>query len=111
MLDILAPVIINLSNKTLILQNGTVVPVAIGKSNTPTPTGTFSVIRKVKNPAGNFYGSHAILLDKDNIGIHGTNNQNSIGKAASAGCIRVPEWAESQVFRSITFFTPIKIEP
>ena len=31
-------------------------------------------------------------LDKPGIGIHGTNNPETIGRAASHGCIRVANW-------------------
>jgi lipoprotein-anchoring transpeptidase ErfK/SrfK len=31
-------------------------------------------------------------LNKPGIGIHGTNNPETIGRAASHGCIRVANW-------------------
>jgi lipoprotein-anchoring transpeptidase ErfK/SrfK len=31
-------------------------------------------------------------LDKPGIGIHGTNNPETIGRAASHGCIRLANW-------------------
>lgn len=109
MVELLVPVIINLTNRTLTLPSGQTIPVAIGAEETSTPTGSFSVIRKVRNPSSTFYGSCAILLEDGVTGIHGTNDQSSIGKAVSKGCIRVPEWAEEEVCRQITFFNSVVI--
>lgn len=110
MFELLAPVIISLSDKTLTLPSGQLIPVAIGGGVTPTPMGSFSVIRKVRNPSLTFYGSCAILLEDGVTGIHGTSDQSSIGKSVSKGCIRVPEWAESEVCRQITFFNTVVIQ-
>ena len=63
-------------------------PVAVGKFLTPTPKGTFRIINKAINPGGPF-GTRWLGLSKPHIGIHGTNNPVSIGKAVSNGCIRM----------------------
>ena len=62
--------------------------VAVGKPATPTPKGNFTVVNKAMNPGGAF-GTRWLGLSKPHIGIHGTNNPASIGKAASKGCIRM----------------------
>ncbi|GFP74550.1 L,D-transpeptidase [Clostridium fungisolvens] len=64
--------------------------VAVGKSSTPTPKGTFKIINKAINPGGPF-GVRWLGLDAPNgdYGIHGTNNPASIGKNVSNGCIRM----------------------
>ncbi len=63
-------------------------PVAVGKPQTPTPRGNFTIINKAINPGGPF-GTRWMGLSKPHIGIHGTNNPSSIGKAVSNGCIRM----------------------
>jgi lipoprotein-anchoring transpeptidase ErfK/SrfK len=75
--------------------------VAVGKPTTPSPTGTFSITRRVKNPVyqhegkivqpgpGNPVGTRWMGLNVKGYGIHGTNEPKSIGKAASHGCIRM----------------------
>lgn len=62
--------------------------VAIGKMLTPTPTGSYTIINKEKNPGGPF-GAFWMGLSKPHYGIHGTNNPSSIGKNVSHGCIRM----------------------
>jgi len=75
--------------------------VAIGKPSTPSPVGTFTIQRRVKNPVyqhegkvvqpgpGNPVGTRWMGLSVKGYGIHGTNEPKSIGKAASHGCIRM----------------------
>jgi lipoprotein-anchoring transpeptidase ErfK/SrfK len=75
--------------------------VAVGKPSTPSPVGTFTVERRVMNPTyshngrillpgpGNPVGTRWMGLSIRGYGIHGTNEPNSIGKAASHGCIRM----------------------
>lgn len=75
--------------------------VAIGKPSTPSPEGTFTIERRVKNPTyhhdgktvlpgpGNPVGTRWMGLNKPGYGIHGTNEPKSIGKSASHGCIRM----------------------
>jgi len=91
-------------HKLALVENGEVVKVysvAVGKPSTPSPTGTFSIERRVKNPTyhhdgrivlpgpGNPVGTRWMGLSKAGYGIHGTNEPKSIGKAASHGCIRM----------------------
>ena len=52
-------------------------PVATGKASTPTPTGKSKIVNKIKNRP--YYSG----------GIHGNNNESSIGKHVSGGCIRM----------------------
>ena len=75
--------------------------VAVGKQSTPSPVGTFTIQRRVKNPVyqhegkvvqpgpGNPVGTRWMGLSVKGYGIHGTNEPKSIGKAASHGCIRM----------------------
>ena len=90
--------------KIVLLENGVVArvyPVAVGKPSTPSPAGSFSIVRRVSDPTyshngrmvapgpKNPVGSRWMGLSAKGYGIHGTNEPNSIGKAASHGCIRM----------------------
>ena len=98
--------VINVRARTLeLFENGEWMksyPIAVGKPSTPTPLGTFQVSTKVKNPTWygpnkqvippgkkNPVGTRWMGLDKKGYGIHGTNDPDSIGLAASHGCIRM----------------------
>ena len=91
-------------------------PVTIGSAQTASPIGEWRVSRITKMPtfrydkemlqhgrrSGNFHllspgprnpvGVMWIALNKKGIGIHGTNSPDSIGRAASHGCIRLANW-------------------
>jgi lipoprotein-anchoring transpeptidase ErfK/SrfK len=98
-------IVVSLEDRKLALvedgQVKKVYTVAVGKPTTPSPTGTFSITRRVKNPVyqhegkivqpgpGNPVGSRWMGLNVKGYGIHGTNEPKSIGKAASHGCIRM----------------------
>ena len=90
--------------KIVLLENGVVArvyPIAVGKPSTPSPAGSFSIVRRVSDPTyshngrlvapgpKNPVGSRWMGLSAKGYGIHGTNEPNSIGKAASHGCIRM----------------------
>ena len=76
-------------------------PVAVGAGVSPSPTGEFKIINKITNPTyyrkgkvigpggENPLGSRWLGLDREHYGIHGTNEPQSIGEAASHGCIRM----------------------
>jgi len=85
-------IVISLSKKQLsLLRNNMVIkkyPIAIGKKQTPTPTGNYTVINKVPDPGGVF-GDYWLGLSAPRYGIHGNNNPSSIGKEISLGCIRM----------------------
>lgn len=107
----LATIVVSLSRKEMTLPTGEVIPVAIGKSTTPTPLGCYTIRRKVLSPNGTnngVYGKMGIELS-NGYGIHGTNDQNSIGKAVSRGCIRIGSEDEMKVFEQITMFSEVCI--
>jgi lipoprotein-anchoring transpeptidase ErfK/SrfK len=86
-----------------------VYPIAIGKAGHPTPTGTFSIRRMIWNPRwvppdspwargkratppgarNNPMQGVKIFFREPTYYIHGTNDEASIGHAASHGCIRM----------------------
>jgi lipoprotein-anchoring transpeptidase ErfK/SrfK len=98
-------IVVSLEDRRLALvEDGAVTKVykvAVGKDATPSPTGTFTIVQRVENPAyyhdglvvpagpGNPVGTRWMGLSQKGYGIHGTNAPRSIGKAASHGCIRM----------------------
>lgn len=99
--------------KLALLRNGKVIhiyQVAVGKSSTPSPTGEFKIVNRVKNPTyyhkgqviaagkSNPVGSRWMGLSAKGYGIHGTNQPDSIGKAASTGCIRMSKRDLEELF-------------
>ena len=103
-------------HKLALLEGGQVVKVytvAVGKPSTPSPVGTFSIARRVKNPtyshdgitvpAGphNPVGTRWMGLSVRGYGIHGTNEPKSIGKAASHGCIRMGKADVEELFSQV----------
>ncbi|SHF16263.1 LysM domain-containing protein [Desulfofundulus australicus DSM 11792] len=85
-------------------------PVAVGKPQTPTPTGDYHVINKILNPGG-VLGTRWMGLDipGGNYGIHGTSNPDSIGKAISNGCIRMYNHHIEELFPRVQIGTPVRI--
>src|SRR5215469_16092545 len=98
-------IVVSLEDRKLALvedgQVKKIYTVAIGKPSSPSPVGTFTIARRVKNPVymhegvtvqpgpANPVGTRWMGLNIKGYGIHGTNQPNSIGKAASHGCIRM----------------------
>jgi hypothetical protein len=89
--------------------------VAVGRSGTPTPTGRFAVTDKLELTGGSAaYGCCALALSGhqphisqgwrggDRLAIHGTLQPDTIGKAASFGCLRArnrdANWIVTHVF-------------
>lgn len=104
---------IELTTRKLILKiNNTVFtsyPVAIGKPSTPTPTGNFKIINKIKHPGG-VLGSRWMQFTMREHGIHGTNQPNLIGKAVSLGCVRMYNQDVEAVYERVKINTPVKIK-
>jgi hypothetical protein len=85
-------------------------PIALGKPETPTPAGEFTVINKHKN-WGKGFGTRWIGLDVPwgTYGIHGTNRPNSIGHDASHGCIRMLNKDVETIFELVRVGTKVVI--
>ena len=84
-------------------------PVAIGKSHSPSPTGSFKITSKFMHPGGPF-GLLWLGLSAKGYGIHGTNNPASIGKFASKGCIRMYNRDVLELAQHVAIGTPVIIE-
>jgi L,D-transpeptidase ErfK/SrfK len=108
---------------------------AAGKPSWPTPTGTYKIIDKRKNPTWNVplsiqeemeeegyevvekvppgpknpLGKFFMLTSADGVGIHATNRPWSVGYYASHGCIRMLPDEIEKLFPEITIGTPVKI--
>jgi lipoprotein-anchoring transpeptidase ErfK/SrfK len=105
MTPVSARIVVSLADRRLALvEDGAVKKVyrvAVGREDSPSPTGTFTIVNRVENPTyyhqgevippgpENPVGTRWIGLDRKGYGIHGTNMPHSIGKAASHGCIRM----------------------
>jgi hypothetical protein len=96
--------------------------VAVGTSRNPTPTGHFYVTDSVTmGYEGSPWGPHALGLSARSdtiteynggdgiIGIHGTNRSDSIGKAASLGCVRLGNEAITALHEMVPIGTPVEI--
>lgn len=96
-------------------------PVAVGKPSTPSPVGTFTILRRVKNPTyshdgrtvppgpNNPVGSRWMGLSLRGYGIHGTNVPSSIGKSASHGCIRMAKADLEELYPQVAVGDTVEI--
>jgi lipoprotein-anchoring transpeptidase ErfK/SrfK len=95
--------------------------VGIGSSSTPTPTGRFYVNQRFREDPSGPYGPAAIGISAYSnvltwwaqggpVAIHGTNRPETIGRAASNGCIHVPNRILLRLFRMTPAGTPVVIE-
>ena len=102
--------------RLVVIENNQVVQVfavAVGAPATPSPTGTFTVINRVSNPTyyhpgkviepgvHNPLGTRWIGLSQKGYGIHGTDDQSSVGFAKSHGCIRLRKADIEQLFELV----------
>jgi len=95
--------------------------VAVGKDSTPSPTGSFQIVARVTDPAyyhegkviapgpRNPLGTRWMGLGYKGYGIHGTNAPNSIGKAASHGCIRMAKRDLEELFELVKVGDEVEI--
>lgn len=98
--------------------------VAVGTGGTPTPTGDYYITELLKpDDPGGAYGPYAFGLSAFSdvlktfaggpgvIGLHGTNNSSSIGRAVSHGCIRLTNPSITKLAENMPIGTPISIVP
>jgi lipoprotein-anchoring transpeptidase ErfK/SrfK len=96
--------------------------VAVGTGGTPTPTGDYYITELLKpDDPGGAYGPYAFGLSAFSdvlktfaggpgvIGMHGTNNSSSIGRAVSHGCIRLTNASITKLAENMPVGTPISI--
>ena len=109
-------------------------PITPGSKQLPAPIGTWQIVKVATLPwfrwdkamlmhgqrSGDFHnippgprnevGLVWIGLNKKGIGIHGTNNPDSIGRSASHGCIRLANWDAIQVLNAVTQGMTVEIK-
>jgi lipoprotein-anchoring transpeptidase ErfK/SrfK len=125
-------IVIHRGSNRLYLYKGAklnrIFPVATGQSVYPTPLGNFQIIVKWKNPwwyppnsawaAGekpvppgpnNPLGTRWMGISSPGVGIHGTNNDASIGYSVSHGCIRMHVTDAEWLFNHVDIGTPVFI--
>lgn len=111
--------------EVVVRRSGRVVlrfPVAIGGPSTPTPTGRFAVTDKLlTQDPGSPYGCCILALSAhqprtpqgwgggDRVAIHATNLPESIGTAASLGCLRAPTAAMRRAVRLVPLGTIVTV--
>lgn len=129
-----APVELVLSLKSRLLEvrvpgkTPVLYEVAVGQDDWQTPTGEFSVINKLENPAwqhpitketiaagpDNPLGTHWIGFWSDGqaqIGFHGTNQEDLIGEAVSHGCVRMRNKDVQALYKEVVIGTSVKVQP
>ncbi|MGH8915554.1 MAG: L,D-transpeptidase, partial [Acidimicrobiia bacterium] len=119
-------VVVDLSERRLSYYDGGDVvlttTVAVGSAGNPTPVGSFFVTDNVTlADPDSPWGPHALGLSARSetiteynggdgiIGIHGTNRPDSIGEAASLGCVRVPNEVMTRLHELVPLGTPVEI--
>lgn len=84
--------------------------VAVGSPDTPTPVGLWVVVAKTVNPGGPF-GTRWMRLNIPwgGYGIHGTDDETSIGRAVSHGCIRMHNRDVEELYPQVPIGTTVNI--
>jgi lipoprotein-anchoring transpeptidase ErfK/SrfK len=105
-------------------------PVATGQAAYPTPLGSFHIVVKWENPwwyppaspwaagekpvppgPGNPLGTRWMGISSPGVGIHGTNEESSIGYSLSHGCIRMHVPDAEWLYAHVNVGTPVYIVP
>jgi lipoprotein-anchoring transpeptidase ErfK/SrfK len=103
-------------------------PIAVGKPGWETPIGSYKVIEMQRDPAwenplngkvippgpDNPLGTRWIAFwtdGRNSIGLHGTPNEESVGQAASHGCIRMRNQDVLALYALVNIGTPVTVEP
>jgi lipoprotein-anchoring transpeptidase ErfK/SrfK len=118
-------IVVSLADRKLALLEGDkvlrVFDVAVGKPTTPSPEGDYRVVTRMANPT--WYGPRQVVppgktnplgtrwmgLSVPGYGIHGTSAPNSIGKAASHGCIRMRNHDAEELFEMVPVGTRVEL--
>lgn len=124
-------IVVNIPGLTLYLyERGVVIkeyPISIGTELKPSQLGETTIINKVSDPTyypprwwerglspippgpNNPVGTRWLGLGFPSYGIHGTNNPDSIGTAASSGCIRMRNSDVEELAALVRVGTPVKL--
>ncbi|UVI28050.1 L,D-transpeptidase [Paenibacillus spongiae] len=85
----------------------------VGLGGDKTPSGSFYISEKVKNPNGKDngeFGSRGMTLSNTLYAIHGTNEPDSIGKDESLGCIRMRKEDVEELYDLVPLGTKVNIK-
>jgi lipoprotein-anchoring transpeptidase ErfK/SrfK len=106
-------------------------PASIGSTEKPAPSGTFHVLRVVRDPTyhydpkfrfkgvrtdkelviapgpNNPVGLVWIGISKATYGLHGTSHPDTVGKTGSHGCVRMTNWDALDLARRVRAGTPV----
>lgn len=123
--------VLRLTERRVYLYEGEAVkksyPVAVGKPGWETPTGRFEVMQMLEHPGwtnpltgekvppgpDNPLGERWIAFWTDgtnSIGFHGTPNRESVGRAASHGCVRMLNEHIQEMYEIVQMGTPVTVE-
>uniref|UniRef100_A0A832M353 L,D-transpeptidase n=1 Tax=Oscillatoriales cyanobacterium SpSt-402 TaxID=2282168 RepID=A0A832M353_9CYAN len=103
-------------------------PVAVGKPGWETPVGTFEIIQMIENPGWtNPFTGEVVPPGPENplgerwigfwtdgtnyIGFHGTPSRESVGRAASHGCVRLYNEDIRELYTLVAMGTTVTVEP
>jgi lipoprotein-anchoring transpeptidase ErfK/SrfK len=129
---------VDTKNKDLTIMDGGKIiaafPITPGSKQLPAPLGTWQIVKITTLPwfrwdkamlmhgkrsedfhtippgPRNEVGVVWIGLNKKGIGIHGTNNPDTIGRSASHGCIRLANWDAIRVLNAVTQGVTVEIK-
>jgi hypothetical protein len=125
--------VINIPSRTLWVYEGERIvryfPVGVGRPGFMTPTGQFSIIRKIIDPGWEHpyqpKGKVRIAPGENNplgtrwmgfyqkgggeYGMHGTDNPASVGKFSSHGCVRMKVKDAEALFEMVDIGTPVDV--
>jgi lipoprotein-anchoring transpeptidase ErfK/SrfK len=103
--------------KLALIESGRVLkvfPTAVGAPRTPSPTGSYQIVKLVVYPTwytkgkvvppgkSNPLGTRWLGLSAKGYGIHGTNTPSSIGANVSHGCIRMRNRDVEELFALVS---------
>lgn len=124
--------VVDLSDRLVRIYKGAKVqssyPVAIGQAGWETPTGKFRILEMQKNPVWQHPITEELITTgpenplgvrwigfwsdgQNQIGFHGTNQEELIGKAVSHGCLRMRNPDITAMFAQVHLGTPITVQP
>jgi len=108
-------IIVDTKAHTLAVVSGDVIvrSYRIGLGGEKTPSGSFYISEKVKNPNGRDdgeFGSRGMTLSGTRYAIHGTNEPASIGKDESLGCVRMGKEDVEELYDLVPLGTKVEIK-
>ena len=103
-------------------------PIAVGKAGWETPIGAFTVINKEEDPIFKSFKTGIIIKPgpdnplgvrwigiwtdgKTQLGFHGTDQPELIGKAVSHGCMRMHNKDVIALYKYVTIGTVVQVDP